>query len=138
MAKITLIDPYKSMWGKLIHGSDWWTFRRGRKLFTGHKNEGRNLQTHPITQEERKTTERLRVAMERYRQLDHQSEEYEQLCRDWYQQRNEQDGCVSPKGLFLRREMARMKAEGALAADPSKNLKDWSNAHAVPMCEGYN
>ncbi len=138
MATITLIEPYRSMWGKLIHGSDWWTFRRGRKLFTGHKHEGRNLKLHPITQEERKTNDRIRAANEHYHRLNHNSEEYKQLYRDWYEQRDMPGGCVSPRGLFVRREMAKMKAEGELAADPSKFLQDWSNAHAVPMCDGYN
>ncbi len=126
------------MWGKPFRGSKWWTFRRGLKLYTGHTHEGRNLKEHPITQEERKTTDRLRLASLKYQQLDHSSEEYKQLYRDWYNQRAEKGGCVSPRGLFIRREMARMKAEGSLAADPSKFLQDWSSAHAVPMCDGYN
>lgn len=138
MSEIKLIEPYKSMWGKPFKKSTWWTFRRGLKLFTGHTHEGRDLKTHPITHEEHKTTERLRQASLKYQQLDHSSAEYQQLYRDWYEQRNVKGGCVSPRGLFIRREMARLKAEGKLAADPTKNLQDWSHAHATPMCDAYN
>ncbi len=118
---------FKAMCGKLSSIADWWVVRRYGKFFTGHKNKKRNYRNNPVTEEERKTQERMKRIVASYRALDRNSDEWKELVREYNAQRNKKKGIKSNVyAYFVRREMAKLKAEGDLAADPSKNIRDWS------------
>jgi len=117
----------KSASGKLTGISDWWIVRRYKKFFTGHKNKKRNYRDNPVTKEEQKTRDRMAQVVADYKAIDHTSQEWRDLVKEFQAQ------CKKKKGIhsnvyayFVHREMDKLKTEGALAADPSKNKQDWS------------
>ncbi|MCQ2310458.1 MAG: hypothetical protein MJZ64_01750 [Paludibacteraceae bacterium] len=115
---------FKAMCGKLTSISDWWVVRRYGKFFTGHKNRRRNYKNNPVTDEERKTQERLKRVVATYRAIDRTSDAWRELVREYYVQRRKKKGIKSNVyAYYVHREMAKLKAEGDLAADPSKNIR---------------
>lgn len=70
---------FKVVVGKLSHLSDWWIVRRYGKYFTGHRNKKRNYRHHPVTQEEKKTQERMRRIVPAYRALRQSPEDWTKL-----------------------------------------------------------
>ena len=118
---------FKVVVGKLSHLSDWWIVRRYGKYFTGHRNKKRNYRCNPVTQEEKKTQERMRRIVPAYRALRQSPEDWAKLQAEFLAQRNDKHGIHSNVyAYFVHREMARMTREGDLAANPTQFLCDWS------------
>jgi len=118
---------FKSACGKMTSVSDWWIVRRYKKFFTGHKNRKRNYRDNPVTEEEKKTQQRMAVVVAKYKAIDRQSDAWRELNQKFLAQRKKKNGIHSNVyAYFVHTEMEKLKIEGALAADPSHNLQDWS------------
>ncbi len=127
MEVLKFSDMFASIRGKLSQFSDWWIMKRYGKFFTGHRNKKRNYKDNPVTNEERKTRERLKCVVAAYREIVKGSEEWRALKKEFEAQRKAKKGVhTNMYGYFMHREMEKLKNEGPLAADPSKNLQDWS------------
>jgi len=117
----------KSACGKMTSVSDWWIVRRYKKFFTGHKNRKRNYRNNPVTDEEKKTQERMKRIVPGYKAIKQDSQQWRELNQEFLAQRKKKGGIQSNVyAYYVHREMTKLKAEGDLAADPSKNLQDWS------------
>jgi len=127
MKNLTLIEILKSAAGKLFTGSDFWFYKRYGKTHSGHHNSPRDYHLKPITEEEQKTLDRMAEAVAQYQAIDRTSPEWRDLNQEFQAQRKKKNGIHSNVyAYFIHREMAKLKAEGDLAANPSKNLQDWS------------
>ena len=128
MAKFTPIALFASIRGKLDSHSKWATaLRLGVQYFL--RIGKRNFFRHPKTKEERKTQQRLRQASLDYNQLDKSSEQYKAYLADFEEQVKQNKCYPLFRTYFISRRMAELKAEGNLAADPTKNKQDWSLKH---------
>ncbi|MBQ0080928.1 MAG: hypothetical protein KBS95_05205, partial [Alistipes sp.] len=111
--------------------SEWAAAHRGNSNYFIHIGE-RDFDLHPKTDEECKTQQRLRQASLDYKNLDPQSEEYQSYFAAFQQQLKPEGKCFYTfRTFFISRRMAELKASGSLAADPSKNLQDWSFKHRL-------
>lgn len=122
---------FKTIRGKLDSRSEWAAAHRGNSNYFIHIGE-RDFDLHPKTDEERKTQQRLRQASLDYKNLDPQSEEYQSYFAAFQQQLKPEGKCFYTfRTFFISCRMAELKASGSLAADPSKNLQDWTFKHRL-------
>jgi len=127
MKNVQFIELLKSLTGKLFTGSDFWFYKRYGKTHSGHHNSPRDYHLKPVTKEEQKTRDRMAQVVAAYKAIDHSSPEWRVLVAEFNAQRKKKNGIHSNVyAYYVHREMAKLKAEGDLAADPSKNLQDWS------------
>lgn len=129
-----LINPIPfihTMSGKVISGvSNWWATTRYGKTYSAHKNKGRDYKTHPVTEEERKTRERFKLAAKEYTQWQPSDEEAAAFEAAFREQQKSKKPCKTRQGFYRRVRMAEMKQEGLLMAIAENNLQDWNNRSA--------
>ena len=118
---------FKALVGKLTSVSEWWVVKRYGKFFTGHQNRKRNYKENPITDEEKKTQDRMKTVVAAYKAIDRKSDEWRELVKEFNAQRKKKKGIhTNVYAYFIHREMEKLKTTGNLAADPTKNKQDWS------------
>lgn len=117
----------QSAHGKFHSSSNLWILRRYRKFFSGHRNHRRNYRWNPVTAEEQKTLDRMKQVVAAYRQLKKSPTELAALEQEFLAQKKKKHGIhTNMYAYFVHREMLRLSHSGALAADPSAYIQDWS------------
>jgi hypothetical protein len=107
MSKVTLVAPLAGAHGKVFGGSDMWIMQRYKGFCTGHKNHPRDYNTHPQSEAERAGILRLSAASKAYNQVVKGSPEWQNLEREWLEQKDLANGKCSIRGYFISQYMKR-------------------------------